>query len=347
MREIQIVLTQKMLEKPIVFEFPKEIVFVNRANVGLKNEREHNLIGFARREKYVKDLVIRLAKNGFFLVSSSKGNSKFQKFTTACNFKNNLKVKNLQIYKDLFYTLESPKIDFASPRLLVVFSSVADLPYNADIARRNFFVNFPSISKYIPNNTYILRISDIGGIIGSFYMNTNFSNTIEENIQNLIKTILKSKNIAKEDVVLYGGSKGGTAALYHGILGRYKVASVDPIVSDKYHEEQYNDSHFTQNSYGNKIYIQTKQEKFIQFIKNRDIPNYINIIYSKQSPVYNDINSIIRDNDVEKKINFINLCHPSIKEHPDVAKNSINILMLLINNLFYNIGKISSKDIDC
>ncbi len=347
MKEINIVLTQEILTKPISFKLPKETIYINRANVGLIDEREHNLIGFARREKNIKDLVIRLAENGFFLVSSSKGISKFQKFTTANSFKRYLKVENLQIYNELFYILESPKIDFASPRLLVVFSSVADLPYNANIARRNFFTNFPSISKYIPNNSYILRVSDIGGVIGSFYMNTNFSKTIEDNIQNLIKTILKSKNIAKEDVVLYGGSKGGTASLYHGILGGYKVVSVDPIVSDRYHEERYNDSHFTQNSYGNRIYTQTKQKKFTQFIKNIDIPNNINIIYSKQSPVYNDINKIIRDNDTKNRINYINLCHPLIKEHPDVAKNSINILMLLINNLFYNIGKITSKDIDC
>jgi hypothetical protein len=347
MKELKVVLTEEMLKKPLYFELPTQTLYIDRSHVGDIKERGHNLIGFSRREERVNELVVKLATKGFFLVSSSDGNSKFEKFTTAKEFKSNVKVDNLQIYNNLYYTLEKPLLEFASNRLIVIFSSVADRAFNADIATRNFFTNFGTISKYIPQNSYVLRISDIGGIIGSFYMNTTFSDTIEDDIQGLLKFILNSNNIAKEDVVLYGGSKGGTSALYHGILGGYKCVAVDPIVSDKYHEESSGDSHFTKEYGDYRIYPRTKQDKFSDLMNKTTIPDYINIIYSEQSPVYNAINTIIKDNDIENRINYLNICHPKIKTHPDVAVKSINILMLVMNNLFYGLGEIKSKDIDC
>ena len=347
MKELKVLLTEEMLKKTLDFELPTQTLYIDRSGVGDIKEREHNLIGFSRREESVNELVVKLASKGFFLVSSLNGNSRFEKFTTAKEFKTNIKVDNLQIYNGLYYTLEKPLLEFASNRLIVVFSSVADRAFNADVSIRNFFTNFGTISKYIPQNSYVLRIGDIGGIIGSFYMNTTFSNTIEEDIQGLLKSILESNSIAKEDVVLYGGSKGGTSALYHGVLGGYKCVAVDPIVSDTYHEESSGDSHFTKEYGGYRIYPQTKQDKFRNLMKITAIPDNINIIYSEQSPVYGAINSIIKENDLGQKIKYLNVCHPKIKTHPDVAAKTINILMLVMNNLFYGVGEIKSKDIDC
>ncbi|HIP26772.1 MAG TPA: hypothetical protein EYG80_03855 [Flavobacteriaceae bacterium] len=347
MNELKIILTNEMISKPLDLKLPSKILYIDRSEVGLEKERSHNLIGFAQREPYIKDLLSYLASSGFYLVASSNGISKFEKFINAESFKHNIKVKDLQIYKDIYYTLDEPLLDFEKKRLIVLFSSVADFAFNADIARRNFFVNFSTIRKYIPQNTYVLRIGDIGGVLGNFYMNTTYSNTIEENIQDLIKFILVSNNITKKNVVLYGASKGGTATLYHSILGGYKSIAVDPIVSDEYHEEHSFDSHFTQPRELSKIYPQTKQEKFTFFIKNRKIPDNITILYSQNSPIYEAINSIIKENDKEKKINYLNVCHPQIKTHPDVAAKTINVLMLVMNNLFYGLSEIKSKNIDC
>jgi len=347
MKELKIILTEEMLKKTLDLELPSQTLYVDRSEVGDINERGHNLIGFSRRESKITELIVKLASKGFFLVSSVKGNSRFEKFTTAENFRTNLKVKNLKIYNNIYYTLEEPLLKFSNPRLIVLFSSVADRAFNADISIRNFFTNFGTIAKYIPQNSYVLRVADIGGVIGSFYMNTTFSNRVEDDVQGLLKSILDSYSIDKSDVVLYGGSKGGTASLYHGILGGYKCVSVDPIVSDQYHEEDSKDSHFTREYNGYKVYPQTKQEKFINLMKTTSDFSNINIIYSKQSPIYSSINTIIKENDLETKINYLNICHPQIKTHPDVASKTINILLSVINNLFYELGEINSRDIDC
>ena len=347
MNELKIILTNEMISKPLDLKLPSKILYIDRSEVGLEKERSHNLIGFAQREPYIKDLLSYLASNGFYLVASSNGISKFEKFINAESFKHNIKVKDLQIYKDIYYTLDEPLLDFGKKRLIVIFSSVADFAFNADISRRNFFVNFSTIAKYIPQNTYVLRIGDIGGVLGNFYMNTSYSNTIEDNIQDLIKFILVSNNITKNNVVLYGASKGGTASLYHSIVGGYKSISVDPIVSDEYHEEFSFDSHFTKPRELSKIYPKTKQEKFSNLIKERDISDNITILYSEKSPIYGAINNVIGKNDKENKINYLNVCHPQIKTHSDVAVKTINILMLVMNNLFYDLAEIKSKNIDC
>ena len=348
MRELKVTLTEEMLKNPLEFELPTQTLYIDRSKVGNPEERSHNLIGFSRRNRYINELLIKLATKGFFLVSSSNGNSRFEKFTTAKEFKPFVKRDNIQIYNNIYYTLEEPKLKFASNRLIVVFSSVADRAFNADIATRNFFVNFETIYKYIPQNCYILRVSDIGGVIGNFYMNTTFSNTIEDDIQGLLNYILETYNINKKDVVLYGSSKGATASLYHGILGNFRAICVDPVVSDEYHELYSGDSHFTKPCGEYKIYPQTKQDKFSKFIQNREIEkDSIYIIYSKQSPIYNDINSIVKKNDIENKIIYLDVCHPKIKSHPDVAPNTINIFIAILNNIFYNLGEIKSKEIDC
>lgn len=71
------------------------------------------------------------------------------------------------------------------------------MPYNASIERRCFNKNFPSVGKYIPYDTAILRISDVGGVVGSFYINNNFSNKIETDIIRLFENIEEMFKIKK------------------------------------------------------------------------------------------------------------------------------------------------------
>jgi hypothetical protein len=339
----KIVLTSETITTDIKVDFSsKKFIIIDKSTIGLDENEclNHNVFALARKNMYVKKLVVELVNEGYFLVEHKNGFSTFEKFISADKFKHNLTNDNLKIFHDLFYTLQTPQIQSKNPKLLVVFSSVADFSLNASISRRNFFTNFKSIGKYIAPDTYILRISDIGGVVGSFYLNNNFNKEVETSVQLLLEHIINELDIIKENVLFYGASKGATASLYHGIIGGYNVVAVDPIVSDVYHEKTYNDPHFTQGTFP-----VTKQEKFIKILKEYEINSDINIIYSENSPIYNDINKVIKDNDVFEKINYINVVHPKIKDHPDVGPNTIDILTLIINNIFYKLGPISSKKI--
>ncbi len=326
-------ITLKNIDK-IIINFKLDQIIFDKSELGeTEQERiDYNLYANARKYPKVKDFVINLANNGFYMTAHSQGISTFSSISNIDKFSELAKIKK-QRFNNIFFDLELLNTNEKKQNLLVIFSSVADFPYNADISRRNFFPNFKSIYKYIPYNTNILRISDIGGVVGSFYLNNNFNLQVESNIQTLLKKIATDLSIAKENIVLYGVSKGGTASLYHGILGGYKCVAVDPIVCDEYHQKKHQDSHFTIGTFP-----ESKKEKFKQLM-NQNIHENVNIIYSKNSPIFKDIESIIKSNDKYKKINYFNIEHPKIKDHPDVGPNTINILMLIINNLFYEFYK--------
>ncbi|PME47028.1 XcbB/CpsF family capsular polysaccharide biosynthesis protein [Vibrio lentus] len=324
----------------INIDLSQDIIEIDRSKIGDTDEERnnYNLYALAKNNKNVKDLVIKLANNGFYITEHKKGTSTFTNYRNKEEFIKRGGLKNLKFDCNLFYSVEEPKINFGENKLLVIFSSVSNFPYNASIKTRNFFPIFKTISKYIPENTTILRIADIGGVVGSFYLNSQYDQKIESNIQFLIEKIQKNLSIKKENIVLYGASKGGTAATYHSIIGCYKCVAVDPIVSDIFHEETYNDPHFTNGG----IFKLSKQELFSKALKDYKINSSINIIYSHNSPIYKDIEDIFKGT----KINLIEVYHPHIKSHPDVGGKTINILLSMINGLFYNLHKIESKSVE-
>ncbi|USD19897.1 XcbB/CpsF family capsular polysaccharide biosynthesis protein [Microbulbifer variabilis] len=338
--------TGKLKLNDSIIEGPIEVdllglssIDIDRSEAGHKSERLHNIYGLARRNKNVKNLVVKLTNSGFYLTHSEGGVSTFSKFKDASSFSKFIKKENLQFYRSIFYTLEEPQIKCNQSKLLIIFSSVADRAYNSDIATRNFYLNYKSIQKYIPNNTYVLRLADIGGVVGSFYLNNNFNNQVENDIQLLISEISANFNIHKNDIVLYGASKGGTGSLYHAILGQFKCVSVDPIITGEYHFNQHEDSHFVSGTFP-----EGKAEKFSSLLENNQLNKNINIIYSELSPIFSEVESIFCD--YKSMANFFNYSHPKIKSHADVSKYSMNLLMLLINNLFYEVGVVSSKKIE-
>lgn len=223
----------------------------------------------------------------------------------------------------LIYSVQTPQIEAETATLLVIFSSMAAQVYSPFLMR-HFEQNFSTVSKYIPRNTAILRIADLGGVVGSFYLNTNALPANEDNIQNLIKKTAKSFNAT--NVLLYGGSKGGTAALFHAVKGGYRGIAVDPIV----HEDVYlhdNDAHFTRG-----VFPETKQTKFLNLLGSRKRNAYpgISVIYSERSPQAKHVSSVLIENH-PWMFSYYNTVNPQIKTHPDVSKNTIHIVTMLMN----------------
>jgi hypothetical protein len=338
--ELDIRLTEDSINSQInvdLASFTK--VNIDRSNVGLKEQRYHNLYGLARQNTIVKNFVTTLANNGLYLTGSKGGVSTFHKFISASSFSKHVKRDGILHHKSILYTLEEPIYRSSKNRLIVVFSSAAGLTYNADIATRNFFVNFKSIQKYIPTNTYVLRIADIGGVVGSFYLNNNFNGEVENDTQSLISTIAEKLNIHHNDIVLFGPSKGGVGSLYHALLGGFKCVSVDPVVTGEYYFKNHDDKHFVGG-----IFPMEREDSFLALLEKAKLTKNINIICSEQSPIYGEILQIFGG--YLSSINIFNVMHPKIRGHADLGVNAMNILTLLINNLFYEIATASSKRIE-
>lgn len=330
---LKIKLSEADLEREINIDLPQRELLIDKSEIGATDAAkiQHNFLAVARQYPNAKKLLIKLANNGFFLVdhSTRTGISVFRKLVSYEEFLPSFKDDAVKLYNDTFYTIEEPNIKGKKNRLLVVFSSIADFPMNAMISRRMFFKNFETINKYIPKNTYILRIADIGGILGSFYMNSNFDPLFEDKIQALIARIVATYNISDEDVLLYGVSKGGTGALYHGILSKYKTVAVDPIVSDEHYLYRCNDQHFVEG-----VFPSDKATKFKSLISKVNSLNNINIICSKNSEQYQFINDLLLG---RKGMNYYQFNGNNIKTHIDVGPQTVGFLTALINALFYNI----------
>ncbi|NYT79830.1 XcbB/CpsF family capsular polysaccharide biosynthesis protein [Alcaligenaceae bacterium] len=305
-----------------------EIVHIDKSNFGQGDaKKNHNLYGLARSDRNAKSLVTQLSNLGYYLTDHKDGISTFYNYKNKELYDSILIDQNTSRWKDIYYSIQYPENNIRPSRVIFVFSSVADFPYNQNINRRCFFKNFKNINRYIPYDTAIVRVCDVGGVVGSFYMNNNYDLFFEQKIQEFLRYAYGFLNVSKDNVVLYGGSKGGTGALLHGILGGYKFVAVDPIVSDDFHETAYNDSHFTKGTFPER-----KFDRFSRICNEGSKRGYI--ITSSGSPVFEYIRKIADKNN----INYIDVVHQDIKSHPDVGKNTINILMMLVNSMFYNVS---------
>ncbi|MCF6243627.1 MAG: XcbB/CpsF family capsular polysaccharide biosynthesis protein [Sulfurovum sp.] len=304
-----------------------------------------NLLKVSRKYKQLKALVVTLANKGYYLTLFSKGISTFSKYQNAEQFLPFLTKKNYnyKVLDNLIYDLKLPEMMLSESNLLVIFSSFQIYPYlDTSVDKRFFLKDFPSIQKYVPANTYVLRIADVGGVAGNFYLNTNFDSNIEVNVSKLIDHVRKSINVLKRNIVLFGFSKGATASLYYGIKYNYKAVAIDPILSDEYHIKTYNDSHFTVG-----IFPESKQAKFKKLMSSYKTHKNLYIISSQSSQQFYYIQNFIWEYDLKKNINLVESNHPDIKEHPDVGPNTINLTIMLLNAIFYKVNKKASFTVPC
>lgn len=317
----------------LALDFSCDEIYINKSTIGSteKEKQSYNFLAVGRSNKVAKQLIIELANNGFFLVAHSKGISLFRKLSNYRSFSSSFSNNDIQVLNDTFFTLTIPKSLSEKNRLLVIFSPAADAQYNASISRRMFFSNTENIDKDIPQNTYILRIPDMGGVLGCFYLNNKFDSNFEEKIQKLIEKIQIENDIPQENTVLYGNSKGATGALYYGIKTGLKTIAIDPIVSDRHFIDKHNDSYFTQG-----ITEEHKENVFNELLKASRGKNLNNIklITSKKSEQYTYIQEIVLSKN--ESINAFIFNHPMIKNHQDILGNTSNFTKCMLNFLLYD-----------
>ena len=231
---------------------------------------------------------------------------------------------------DVVYTYSAPALATAAPGMVVVFSSIAPTSLAAPLAR-HFFQNFPSLQKYVPPDCGILRIADLGGVTGAYYMNTHARPENELHIQGLIRNILTAHGVPMDRVVLYGTSKGGTGALLHALLGGYHAVAVDPIVSDTHYIQKHRDLHLVQD-----IFPVEKSERFSRLFAAvpREQTPRLSIITSRRSPQFSYMSDVLGAGWSEKAAVF-DIDNPAIRDHPDVGPNSVHIAVMLMN-MFLN-----------
>lgn len=196
----------------------QDVVFLN-----VPNSRNDLLI--FRKNKVARKMALDLAAKDYILHGNKGHQYRFVK-------RKKLKTK-FPKFKDIHYRIIPPndKNKYWDNRLLVRMFGFS-LPFKTSVIDRNFRLDFLTLKDSIVKNTFILEIGDINLIAGSFYSNTNNFPDYENQIQELISVISKKYEVKRDNVVIYGTSRGATGAILHGSLGNYKFIAADPVIDD-------------------------------------------------------------------------------------------------------------------
>ena len=209
-------------------------------------------------------------------------------------------------------------------------SPMAANPFETSL-NRYFQPSYGSLIKYLPPNTGVLRVGDVGSVKGAFYLDTTYKPNNATVVGDFLSSFSSELGIAKRDIVLYGASKGGTGALYHSLVGNWNSVSVDPIVGDRYYEENHNDLHFT----GGGLFPKTKEEAFLAAVKQANASAQGDcqrlIVTSDGSPQRAIIDDCVRP--LGSTLTVLNSTNPAIVSHPTVARNTLWAHLMLINNV--------------
>lgn len=129
----------------------------------------------------------------------------------------------------------------ASEYLVVVFHG-----FNPYITKYEFL----GVLKDMPVNA--LYLLDDYGLNGRFYQDTNRKDHLQRNIIELIENIAQQCNVAKQNIIMLGGSKGGGSALYYGLRMNvgHVVAGGPPIYWGIFNSSYYHQSSLVKNVAG-------------------------------------------------------------------------------------------------
>lgn len=298
-----------------------------------------SLIGMARGDKIARRCLLELARQGYYIYSGREKSSRLIRSDLLRNLWDKLKSGEYQMNADeIVHTVTMPDSGTAPKRLLVVFSSIHH-NYNSSKLDRYFMPNFGTVQKFIPKDTAVLRVADVGGVVGAFYINTTHRPNNANAIAKLIESVRQEFGLEPDAVTCYGTSKGGGGALFYGLQGGFRFVAVDPILSDKYYVEEKNDAHFTTGG----VFPEPKEVVFNRLfdehaklrLKDKSSTRHT-IIFSERSPQY----PYITDAMVKRfgdSMAFFNSRNPLINDHPDVGTQTVNTATMLMNMHLYRL----------
>ncbi|WP_239257303.1 XcbB/CpsF family capsular polysaccharide biosynthesis protein [Listeria ilorinensis] len=322
-------------ENILVTTWKKKIEDLTFEKIIIELKDERNIIELARSEGRAYDLYKMLLRHDYMFYMHANRKSYFIKRKKLHTI---WERNDLQHYKGVFYSQESIYENHLEPkRLLVIFSSmpVESAYFSPNIGIRCFHISDAPAADKLLKNTCVMRIMDANLSHGSCYLNTNNYPLYEDEIQQAIQKVMRENGILKEDVVLYGETKGGTGALYHGFLGDFKVVAVSPVVSLVSWHHLKNDLYYT------KDFLSSKLTKKIS--KVRSPQKFKKIILS--SPIaYSDFLTLQNLN--KDHVEMHSIFDTNIKDETDIFKNSLIEQITYINQLFLQSNTLSKMKLE-
>ncbi len=292
-----------------------------------------NLIAEARKQRGAKDVVTSLASRGYYVYVVKDGTTRFVHESSIRYLWEGIRSSRLAVSQDdVVYSLEPPRAGGEPRRLLVLFSAMNSPIYQSSLYRY-FAKNYSKVGELVPGDTAVLRVADIGGVVGAFYLDTAFRPDNAARVQRLLRSVMEEHAILPSDVVLVGASKGATAAYYHGLSTGLRFVAVDPVLSDDHYVRRWSDSHFTEGG----VFPRTKDEVFAELVENARAVEAVHgkgvVVTSPRSPQYTTTR--LFSDRLSARLTVFESNDPRIKDHPDVAPTTLGVTTSLINSSLY------------
>lgn len=311
-----------------VYSLYDELVFDGRKRILIDTGSKKNLLQLARIDSSVKKTYKNLLMNDYILYFHEDNISKFYKREHVAEL---FQRRDLNQHKGVFYTLDKPvgrKLnEHTEKKLIVIFSCMppANVYDSSLMPNRMFPIFFKGIERNLVKNVYTMRVMDLNCSHGSHYVNTVNYPTYEQEIQEAIINVKDKLGIEKENIVLYGFSKGATGAIYHGSALDLKALAVDPILSIGGKLEQ-DDRRFLKG-----LRKESLVDDINNFLKESNNSKKF-IICSEHVEMYYEHSIRLNQN----KVKLVNMLDNHIRHHSDISRNTVPEQFAIINNLFSN-----------
>ncbi|MBC6976278.1 hypothetical protein H9I32_29085 [Bacillus sp. Xin] len=200
----------------------------------------------------------------------------------------------------------------ASEYLVVVFHG-----FNPYVTKYEFL----GVLKDMPVNT--LYLLDDYGLNGRFYQDTDRKDNLQRNIIELIESIAQQCNVAKQNIIMLGGSKGGGSALYYGLRMNvgHVVAGGPPIYWGIFNSSYYHQSSLVKNVSGGVSEEDTKyMDSILPSLLHEDIQTKIEFLSITNDIYYEGYFEKFAKLLGENKIEYHNLLKDG-KGHGDLPKH--------------------------
>lgn len=290
-----------------------------------------SLISIARRDPEVRAVVTDLAACGYFLYHSREGESRFVHRDRIPSLWKPVLDGSVSVSEDgIYYSFDSKISSNKIRRLVVVFSGIASNPSSASL-HRYFEPNYRHLNGLTSADTGVLRIADVGGVVGSFYGATSDKPDNRLSVANLIDSFISAHNIERDNVCLVGSSKGATGAVLHGLALGLPFVAVDPILSDRYYETSMHDAHFTRGS----VFFEPKQTLFSNLLKSgvMDRRRYAAFFTSPNSEQYGLVTDFASH--FSGPVGVYSSVDPRIDGHPSVAGSVLGLTVSIVNGIIH------------
>src|SRR5699024_3902474 len=155
-----------------------------RVDTALSGTPEKDMMKLALTSPQAKNLLLELTRLGFSLYYNTTNESRFIRHDRIVHHWPAVKDGSFSISdQGIVHKLEKPESG-TFEKLVVVFSPINSKPRLI----RYFRPSFATLMKYIPRNTAILRIADVGGVKGAFYLDSNYLPDYCSSIHHLLQS---------------------------------------------------------------------------------------------------------------------------------------------------------------